>query len=185
MFDSAATPIGKIGASEPPVRTTSHSPVRMSRSASWKAMTDVAQAATWVMTGPVSPYSIDSMQAPIEPDSAGTANGRDEARPLVVVDVGPVDDLLDAAAAGVDDDADPVALLGRHRREVDPGVADGLLAGAHREVDEPAHPARHLRVHHGARVEVEDLGGDLDLERDGSKPTIVRVPVTPATRFAQ
>ena len=38
-------------------------------------MTDVAQAATWVMTGPVSPYSIDSMQAAIEPDSAGTANG--------------------------------------------------------------------------------------------------------------
>ena len=63
MFASAATPIGQIGASEPPVRTTSHSPSRMSRSASWKAMTDVAQAATWVMTGPVRPYSIDSMQA--------------------------------------------------------------------------------------------------------------------------
>ena len=75
MLASAATPIGQIGASEPPARTTSHSPVRISRSASWKAMTDVAQAATWVMTGPVRPYSIDSMQAPIEPDRAGTANG--------------------------------------------------------------------------------------------------------------
>ena len=38
-------------------------------------MTDVAQAATWVMTGPVRPYSIDSMRRAIEPDSAGTANG--------------------------------------------------------------------------------------------------------------
>ena len=129
MLDSAATPIGQIGASEPPVRTTSHSPVWMRRSASWKAMTDVAQAATWVMTGPVRPYSIDSMQAPIEPDRAGTANGRHEARALAVVDVGAVDDLLDAAAAGVDDDADPVALLLAHRREVDARVGDGLLAG--------------------------------------------------------
>ena len=75
MFGSAATPIGQTGASEPPVRTTSHSPDRMSRSASWNAMTDVAQAATWVMTGPVSPYSIDSSAAPIEPDRAGMAKG--------------------------------------------------------------------------------------------------------------
>ena len=75
MLDSAASPIGQIGASEPPVRTTSHSPDRMRRNASWKAMTEVAQAATWVMTGPVRWYSIDNMQAPIEPDSAGTANG--------------------------------------------------------------------------------------------------------------
>jgi hypothetical protein len=38
-------------------------------------MTDVAQAATWVMTGPVRPHSIDSIAAPIDPDSAGIANG--------------------------------------------------------------------------------------------------------------
>src|SRR6266550_5826282 len=75
MLPSAATPIGTIGASEPPVITTSHSPVRMSRRASWNAITDVAHAATWVITGPVSPYSIDSRAAPIEPDRAGTANG--------------------------------------------------------------------------------------------------------------
>ena len=123
MFESAATPIGQMGASEPPVSTTSHSPERISRSASWNAMIEVAQAATWVMTGPVRPYSIDSMQAPIEPDSAGTANGLTEARALAVVDVGPVDDLLDAAAAGVDDDADAIALLRGHRLEVDAGVA--------------------------------------------------------------
>ena len=75
MFESAARPIGQIGASEPPVRTTSHSPERIRRSASWKAMTEVAHAATWVITGPVRPYSIESMQAAIEPDRAGTANG--------------------------------------------------------------------------------------------------------------
>ena len=74
MLASAATPIGTTGASEPPATTTSHSPVRMRRSASWNAMTDVAHAATWVITGPVSLYSIDSMHAAIEPDSAGTAN---------------------------------------------------------------------------------------------------------------
>ena len=83
MFESAATPIGRIGASEPPVSTTSHSPVAMSRSASWNAITEVAQAATCVMTGPVRPYSIDSMQAAIEPDSAGTANADTNRGPLV------------------------------------------------------------------------------------------------------
>ena len=92
----------------------------------------MAHAATWVITGPVSPYSIDSMQPAIEPDSAGIANGGHEPRALRVVDVGAVDDLLDAAAAGVDDDRDPVPLLRRHRREVDPRRRDGLLAGAHR-----------------------------------------------------
>ena len=127
-------------------------------------MTDVAQAATWVMTGPVRPYSIDSMQAAIEPDRAGTANGLTKRGPFVVVDVRAVDDLLDPAAAGVDHDPDPVALLLVHRREVDPGVADRFLAGAHREMDEAAHPAGHLGVHDGRRVEAEDLGGDADLE---------------------
>ena len=35
MFASAAKAIGRSGASEPPARTTSHSPDAMSRSASW------------------------------------------------------------------------------------------------------------------------------------------------------
>ncbi len=83
MLPSAATAIGRTGASDPPARTMSHSPVWISRRASWKAMTDVAQAATWVMTGPVRPYSIDSMQAPIEPDSAGTAKGLTKRGPRV------------------------------------------------------------------------------------------------------
>ena len=46
-------------------------------------MTDVAHAATWVMTGPVRPYFIDSMQAPIDPDRAGTANGLTKRGPFV------------------------------------------------------------------------------------------------------
>ena len=83
MLASAATPIGQIGASVPPVTTTSHSPVRMSRRASWKAMTEVAHAATWVMTGPVRPHSMDSMAAPIDPDRAGTANGETKRGPRV------------------------------------------------------------------------------------------------------
>ncbi len=83
MFESAATPIGTIGASEPPARTTSHSPVAMSRRASWKAMTEVAHAATCVMTGPVRPYSIDSRQPPIELETAGTANADTNRGPFV------------------------------------------------------------------------------------------------------
>jgi hypothetical protein len=83
------------------------------------------------------------------------------------VHVRPVDDRLDAAAAGVDDDAHPIALLDRHRGEVDPAVPHRLLARAHREVDEAAHAARHLDVHHGRRVEAEHLGRDPDLERAG------------------
>ncbi len=83
MLASAATPIGQTGASEPPASTTSHSPDAMRRSASWKAMTEVAQAATWVMTGPVSPYSIDSIAAPIEPDRAGIAKALTKRGPFV------------------------------------------------------------------------------------------------------
>jgi len=51
------------------------------------------------------------------------------------------------------------------RLPFEPVLADRLDARGHREVDEPAHPAGHLDVHHGRRVEVEDLGGDADLER--------------------
>ena len=46
----------------------------------------LAHAATWVITGPVRPYSIESWQAAIEPDSAGIANGDDLARALLVED---------------------------------------------------------------------------------------------------
>ncbi len=76
----------------------------------------------------------------------------------------PVDDLLDPAAAGVDDDPDAITLVLAHGLEVDPGIADRFLAGAHREMDEPAHPAGHLGVHDGRGVEVEDFSGDPDLD---------------------
>ncbi len=45
-------------------------------------MTEVAQAATWVMTGPVRPYSIESIAAPIEPDRAGMANAETNRGPF-------------------------------------------------------------------------------------------------------
>jgi hypothetical protein len=83
MLPSAAMPIGTTGASDPPARTTSHSPLRIRRSASWNAITEVAQAATWVITGPVRPYSIESMQAPIEPLRAGIANADTNRGPFV------------------------------------------------------------------------------------------------------
>ena len=88
MLARAATPIGQSGASEPPARTTSHSPRWMSRSASWNAMTDVAQAATWVMTGPVRPYSIDSMRRAHRARQRRDRERRHEPRALLVVDVG-------------------------------------------------------------------------------------------------
>ena len=75
MLPSAANAIGRRAASDPPAMTTSHSPDRMSRSASWNAMTLLAHAATWVMTGPVSPYFMLTSAAAIEPDRAGIANG--------------------------------------------------------------------------------------------------------------
>mgnify|MGYP003289827891 CR=1 FL=1 len=59
-------------------------------------------------------------------------------------------------------DADAVALVLGHRREVDPRIGHGLLAGGHREMDEAGHPAGHLRVHRRVRVEVERARPGLD-----------------------
>ena len=75
MLPSAATATGRIGASVPPASTRSHSPARISRSASWKQITLLAQAATCVITGPVMPYLIETWAAAIEPDRAGMAKG--------------------------------------------------------------------------------------------------------------
>ena len=151
--------------------TTSHSPDRMSRSASWKAMTPLAQAATWVMTGPVRPYFMLTSAAAIDPDSAGIANGLTWPGPLSGEGGRPFDDLLHAPAAGVDDDRRPIAPLDRPVAEVEPGVVDRLGRRGHREVDEPAHPAGHLAVHRDRRIEVLDLGGDADVERRSRRTT--------------
>ncbi len=113
---------------------------------------------------------------------------RDEAWPLLVVDVRAVDDLLDPAPAGVHDHRDPVALLLAHRGEVDAGVCDRLLAGAHRQVDEAAHPTGHLGVHDAGRIEVEDLGRDADLvvrrveAPDRPRPSHAGLEVRPVRR---
>ena len=48
-------------------------------------MTLEAQAATCVMTGPVRPYSMDTRQAAMEPDSAGMAKGLTKRAPLVLM----------------------------------------------------------------------------------------------------
>ena len=93
-------------------------------------MTDVAQAATWVMTGPGEAPLHRQHRRAHRARQRRDGERRDEARALLVVDVGAVDDLLDPAAAGVDDDADPVALFEGHRREIDAGIGDRLLAGA-------------------------------------------------------
>ena len=87
--------------------TTSHSPERISRSASWNAMTLLAQAATWVMTGPVSPYFMLT-----ERRGHRARQGRDRERADLARAPGrerrrALDDLLHAAAAGVDDDGRP------------------------------------------------------------------------------
>ena len=73
MFASAAKAIASSGASDPPARATSHSPDAISRSASWYAITPDAHAATWVMTGPVRPYFVETWAAAIDPERAGIA----------------------------------------------------------------------------------------------------------------
>ena len=123
-------------------------------------MTELAHAATWVMTGPVRPYSMDSRQAAMEPDRAGMANGLTWPGPLAWSVGRAVDDLLLAATAGVDRDGHPVTLVEVPGLEVQPCVRDRLLAGGHAQVDEAAHPARHLAIHGDGRVEALHLGRD-------------------------
>ena len=94
-------------------------------------MTELAQAATWVMTGPVRPYSMDSRQAAMEPDSAGIANGLTWPGPLAWSVAVPSMTCSWPPPTGVDGHRDPVALLGIERREVQPGVRHRLLAGRH------------------------------------------------------
>ena len=165
MFESAATPIGTIGASEPPVRTTSASPVAISRSASWNAMTDVAHAATWVITGPVSLYSIDSMQAAIEPDSAGTANADTNRGPFVswtwvpsmIASIPPPPVLTTTPTRSRSSSV--IAA-----KSMPDAVTASLPAAVARWMNRLMRRAIFASMNFG-RVEVEDLRGDLDLER--------------------
>ena len=150
----------------PPRQTTSDSPVTISRGASLDTITDITQAAASVVAGPVRWSPSTACGRPSSPTAPGPRT-RTRTRALGVVDVGALDDRLDATAAGVHNNPHAVALLGRHRREVDPAVGHRLLAGAHGEVDEAAHPARHLGLHHRGRVEVEHLGRDAHLELAG------------------
>jgi hypothetical protein len=81
--------------------------------------------------------------------------------------VRPVDHLLEPAAARVDHDGCPVALVECPVREIEAGRRDRLGRRRHREMDEAAHAARHLAVHGGRGVEILDLGRDLDVELSG------------------
>ena len=141
--------------------TTSHSPVAIRRSASWKAMTPDAQAATWVMTGPVRPYFIETWAAAMLPETAGMANGLTWPGPFSQSVLAPSMTCSMPPPPVLMTTADPVPLLGRPGGEVEPRALDGLGRGGHPEVDEPAHPADHLAVHRERRVEVLDLGRDL------------------------
>ena len=127
-------------------------------------MTLLAHAATWVMTGPVSPYFMLTSGRRHRARQGGDRERADLAGPLRGERRGAFDDLLHAAATGVDDDRRAVPSLDRPVGEVEPGVVDGFVRGRHREVDEAAHPAGHLAVHRDGRIEILDLGGDPDVE---------------------
>ena len=114
---------------------------------------------------------------------------RHEARALAVVDVGPVDDLLDPAAAGVDDDADPVALLlASSPRSRCPQSATASLPAAIAKWMKRLIRRAIFGSMNVARVEVEDLGRDPDLERrrvealDQARPGHARDEVRPVGR---
>ena len=100
--------------------------------------------------------------------------------PLLVVDVGPVDDLLDPAAAGVDDDPDPVALRPRliAAKSIPASATASLPAAIANAMNRLIRRAIFGSMGDG-RVEVEDLGRDLDLERRRVEALDRRVPVTP------
>ena len=121
----------------------------------------------------------------------GARQGRDReradlARALRAHHVGAVDDLLHAAAAGVDATATRSRRSGLQSLKSRPGVRDRFLAGGHGEVDEAAHPAGHLAVHRDRRVEVLDLGRDAHVEAGrveaGDRSAAAD---TPATRLRQ
>ncbi len=75
MFPRAAKAIGRSDPSVPPTRATSTSPWLIIRIPSMNAITLLAQAATWVITGPVMPNFMETWQAAMDPDRAGMANG--------------------------------------------------------------------------------------------------------------
>ena len=110
MLDSAATPIGTTGASEPPVSTTSHSPVGDQPERVVEGDDRRGAGGDLGHDRAGQPVLHRQHAARHRPRQRRHRERGHEPRALGVVDVRPVDDRLDAAAAGVDDDADAVAL---------------------------------------------------------------------------
>ena len=82
-----------------------------------------------------------------------------------------VDDLLDAATTGIDDDPDAVALVLVHGREVDARIAHGFCAGA------PSRGAMKRLIRRAILASMtvvgsksSDFGCDPDLERRRVEP---------------
>ena len=167
MLESAAKPIFSSGASEPPAMTTSASPLWIMRRPSRKQMTLEAQAATWVMTGPVKPYSMESWQAAMEPDRAGMAKGLTKRAPLVLMVSCPSMTCSMPPPEVFTATATRSRCSGLQSDGVEARVRHGFLGGGHAEVDEAAHPPRHLGVHGDRGVEALDLGGDAHVEVRG------------------
>lgn len=148
-------------------------------------MTDVAQAATWVITGPVSPHSIESIAAPIEPDSAGIANGDTKRGPFwswmwvpsMICSMPP-----------------PPVLTTTPTRSRPSGVMAAKSRPALATASLPAAIAKWMnRLIRRAILGSIALAGSKSRTSaamrtswpDGSKLRMVRVPLTPARRFAQ
>ena len=148
-------------------------------------MTDVAQAATWVMTGPVRPYSIDSRAAPIEPDRAGMANGDTNRGPFwswtcvpsMICSIPPP----------------PVLTTTPTRSRWSWSIAAKSIPES-RTASLPAAIAKWMNrlIRRAILASIATVGSKSRTSAAmrtskpvGSKLEIVRVPVTPATRFDQ
>ncbi len=148
-------------------------------------MIEVAQAATWVMTGPVRWYSIESMQAPIEPDRAGTANGLTKRGPLVSWMWVP---------SMICSMPPPPVLTTTPTRSRCSGVIASKSIPESRTASLPAAIASWMKrlIRRAIFASITVVGSKSRTSAairtsnaDGSKLWISRVPVTPATRFDQ
>ena len=145
----------------------------------------MAQAATWVITGPVSRYSIDSSEAPIEPDSAGIANGLTNRGPLLSWTCVP------SMIASM---PPPPVLTTTPTRSRSSSVIAAKSMPESATASLPAAIAKWMkrvirRAIFGSMAAVGSKSSTSAAIRTSkpvaSKPWIVRVPVTPATRFDQ
>ena len=148
-------------------------------------MTDVAQAATCVITGPVSPNSMDSMQAPIDPDRAGTANGDTKRGPF---------ESWTCVPSMICSIPPPPVLTTTPTRSRCSGVIAAKSIPLSAIASRPAAIAKWMNrlIRRAILASMTVVGSKPTTSAamrtscaDASKLWIVRVPVTPAWRFAQ